>query len=358
MRVTGRLSMMWVVAGMAMLAAIAPAAAADPPQIGKPRPTPTIPGNVLPLPPATYDPALKIGGNDIKARKVETRLSVEVRVNDRGPYRFIVDSGADSSVIGAGLARQLELPLGTPITLHGMTASAVVDRVRVGALTVGTTTVHDLQLPALSENDLGGAGIIGLDALVEQRLLMDLDRRLIKVEDARIPVRSFPGEIVVTARRRRGQLIMTGVRADSQRLDAIIDTGSEVSIGNVALRDKLIRNKRARFETLDMIGVTGVSMKIELAIVGELEIGPILLREVPIAFVDAPPFKLFGLADQPALLLGTDLMEKFRRISLDFRARKVRFQLRRCSSEGIIISTNPDRMTRIQGLNGNQACLD
>jgi predicted aspartyl protease len=324
--------------------------------IGKPRPAPNRPSNMEPLPPAQHDSSLQIGGSDIKARKVESRLSVEVGVNGRGPYKFIVDSGADSSVVGLRLARELNLPLGTPATLHGMTSSALVDRVRVASLRVGTTTVSDLELPALSEADIGGEGIIGLDALVQQRLMMDFDRRLIKVEDARTPIKALPGEIVVVARRRRGQLILTAVRALNQRLDAIIDTGSEVTIGNMALRAKLIRKRNASFRTLEMTGVTGTTMKIELAIVGELEIGPILLRDVPIAFVDAPPFAVFGLAEQPALLLGTDLMEQFRRISLDFRARKVRFQLRRCTSEGITINTNPDRMARISGIRGKEAC--
>ncbi len=68
---------------------------------------------------------------------------------------------------------------------------------------------------------------------------------------------------------------------------------------------------------------------------------------MPIAFADVPPFKVFGLADEPALLLGTDLLETFRRISLDFRARKVRFQLRRCGTQGIVISTSPETFTRI-----------
>ncbi|URD59735.1 aspartyl protease family protein [Sphingomonas sp. KRR8] len=330
----------------------------EPPVISKPRPVPTVPGSVLPLPPAKYDPSLQVGGSDIKARKVDTRLGVDVRINDRGPYRFIVDSGADSSVIGVSLARQLELPLGTPATLHGMTGTTLVDRVKVASLTVGATTVHDLQLPALSEENVGSAGLIGLDALVEQRLMLDFEKRLIKVEDGRVPIKALPGEIVVVARRRRGQLIMTGVRAADQRLDAIIDTGSEVTIGNLALRDRLVRKKRATLRTIDMIGVTGTPIKIELAVISDLEVGPILLRDVPIAFVDAPPFALFGLAKQPAMLLGTDLMEQFRRVSLDFRARRVRFQLRRCVSEGITISTNPDRVTRIQGVGGNQACQD
>ena len=72
-----------------------------------------------------------------------------------------------------------------------------------------------------------------------------------------------------------------------------------------------------------------------------------ILRDVPMAFADVPPFKLFGLADQPALLLGTDILETFRRISLDFKARKVRFQLRQCKSQGVIISTDPDNFSRI-----------
>src|SRR6478609_10623896 len=110
------------------------AAQAEPPQIARPRPVPTVPSSMPPLPTAVYDPALQVGGSDIKARKVESRLSVDVKVNGRGPYRFIVDSGADTSVVGSGLARTLELPLGTPVTLHGMTASAVVDRVKVASV--------------------------------------------------------------------------------------------------------------------------------------------------------------------------------------------------------------------------------
>ena len=94
--------------------------------------------------------------------------------------------------------------------------------------------------------DVGGEGLIGIDALVHQRLMLDFEKRLIKVEDARIPVRSEPGEIVITARRKRGQLILTQVRAAGFALDAVIDTGSEVSIGNSALRRQLLGNRRGR----------------------------------------------------------------------------------------------------------------
>ena len=103
------------------------------------------------------------------------------------------------------------------------------------------STISNLELPALREQDLGGEGMIGIDALVEQRLMMDFEKRVIKAEDARQPAKLLDGEIVVTARRRRGQLILTQVKAAGLPIEAVIDTGSEISIGNLALRDKLIR---------------------------------------------------------------------------------------------------------------------
>jgi hypothetical protein len=292
----------------------------------------------------------------VKAREVDTRLSVDVDVNGRGPYHFLVDSGADTSAVGLRIASDLQLPLGTPAILNGTTGRNVVDRVRVAALTVGPTTIHNLEVPALREVDLGGDGLIGIDALVEQRLMMDFEKHIIKVEDARTPIEVLPGDIVITARRRRGQLILTHVRAGGVSLDAIIDTGSEVTIGNSALRDKLLRRGH-EFWMVPATGVTGETVNLEISRVGELELGPVTLNDVPIAFADVPPFKLFGLSDQPALLLGTDLLATFRRVSLDFLSRKVRFQLRRCVDEGVVISTAPVDMFSRVAANQAAACL-
>ena len=79
-----------------------------------------------PLPPAVIDDTLAIGGDDVDARKVETRLTVQVGVNGRGPYHFIVDSGADTSAVGIRIARQLQLPLG----IHG--AQHVLGHTEIG----------------------------------------------------------------------------------------------------------------------------------------------------------------------------------------------------------------------------------
>src|SRR5690348_17088116 len=316
-------------------------AAGQPPRISKPKPAPPgLPSTVTQPPPAYFDNRLAIGGDDVKAREVETRMSVEVRVNGSGPYRFLVDSGADTSAVGLRIARDLQLPLGSPAILNGMTERSLVDRVKVASLAFGPSTITDLEVPALKEQDLGGDGMIGIDALVRQRLMMDFEQHVVKVEDSRIKAPYIPGEIVITARRQHGQLILTEVRAVGLPLDAVVDTGSEVTIGNIALRNKLLgRNHKSTM--VPMLGVTGKVMQIEMAEIEELKLGPVVLHDVPIAFADVPPFKMFGLDKDPSLLLGTDILETFRRVSLDFRARKVRFQLRRCTPQTITLNTGP-----------------
>jgi hypothetical protein len=348
-----------LISGLALglgIAGAAALAATEPPKISKPRPAPPGPIQVQTLPPAQFDSQLAINGEDVKAREVDTRLSVAVLVNGRGPYRFIVDSGADSSAVGLRIANDLELPLGNPALLNGMTSRNIVDRVKIAQLTIGSSTISNLEIPALREADVGGDGLVGIDALAQQRLMMDFESRQVRIEDARIPMRGLPGEIVVVARRNRGQLILTAVTAGNLKLDAVVDTGSEVTIGNTALRDKLLR-RGTKFTMNTAIGVTGESVKLEMATIPVLRLGPVTLEDVPIAFADVPPFAVFGLANEPALLLGTDLLATFRRVSLDFKSRKIRFQLRHCGSEGVTISTSSDFWsTRISSTNGLDVC--
>jgi hypothetical protein len=298
---------------------------------------------------AQIDNTLAVGGEDIAARKVRSRMTVPVKVNGTGPYRFVVDSGADTSVVGLRIADALKLPPSGRVLLNGVTDSSYVDRVDVDEIALGPTSVSDLHLPVLRETDIGADGMIGLDALVEQRLVLDFEARTIAVDDGLRPLPRLRGdtEIVVTARLKKGQLILTEVKAGQTQLDAVIDTGSEITIGNSALRDKLARRYPSKVEKIEVTGVTGVVTNLELIRVPELRLGSVTLRNVPIAFADVTPFEVFGISHQPALLLGTDLMENFRKVSLDFRARKVRFQLRKCQPISVRISTMPGYATRL-----------
>ncbi|WP_294393294.1 aspartyl protease family protein [uncultured Sphingomonas sp.] len=279
---------------------------------------------------ATIDDTLEVTGEPVAAKQVETRMTVDVAVNGQGPFRFVVDSGADRTVIGMGLAQRLGLPAGEAVLVHSMGASRTVPTVRIDRLRIGANSMTGIVAPVLAEENIGAQGLIGIDALSGQRLTLDFEHKTITVQDTRVAERVSRGddEIVVTARRRKGQLILTQAKAGKVDLAAVIDSGAEITIGNAALRRQVVR-ARAAVSTIKLVSVTGEDVVADLVILPEVRIGGIVMRNLPVAFADVPPFRLFGLVSQPAVLLGTDVMQGFRRVSLDFRNRRVRFVLHR-----------------------------
>lgn len=287
---------------------------------------------ILPtIPPATIDNGLEISGDAVAAEQSRTRMFIPVEIDGKGPFRFLVDSGADRSVIGSDLAATLALPAGDIVKLQGMAGSARVGTVEIATLKLGQSTIPSIVAPALPERYLGAQGIVGIDALADQRLMLDFDRKTITVQDSRRPEMVGGGdEIVVTARRRNGQLILTAANVGGVPIYAVIDTGSEITMGNLALQARIFGTRRSPVpHPVILTSVTGQTLTANLATLSTIRIGGIDLANVRVAFADAPPFRLFGLEHQPAMLLGTDVLEAFRRVALDFKARRVRFTIRR-----------------------------
>ena len=256
-------------------------------------------------------------------------MFIEVKVNGVGPQRFLVDSGADRSVVSDSLAARLKLPAGEPVRVQSMAGAREVATVEVAALSIGKSDIGPITAPALSARHLGADGLIGIDALADQRLLLDFDKRTITVQDSRTPFLANGQEIIVTARRRKGQLIITQASVEGRNVSAVIDTGSEVTLGNRALRQRLFGARRpSKMIDIELVSVTGQVLTAEAIVLNNVKIGGLTLNNVVVAFADAPPFALFGLADQPAIFLGSDLLSSFRRVALDFGNRKVRFTMR------------------------------
>jgi predicted aspartyl protease len=312
------------------------------------QPVPPIPaeGSAPPLPVDAStlpgDPA----STAVKLREIDTRMTVPVLINGKGPFRFIVDSGATRTVISSRLADTLGLPSAGMVPLHSVGGESEVPAVRIDSLYVGALPAKAIVAPVLDEANLGGEGILGIDTLAHKKVVIDLVRHSMSVEPADKVARPIASnEIVVTARSRFGQLVLADADVAGQHVYAIVDTGSMVTIGNMVLHDKLVRRKRALPRPVTITDVTGRKIIASEAPISDLRLGTIHMSNVDIAFDDAHVFERFGLTRKPAMLLGMDMMQVFTRVSIDFARRKVRLmraEEKDKESDGIAIRFHPN----------------
>lgn len=254
------------------------------------------------------------------------RMTVPVTIGGRGPYHFVVDTGADRTVVSREVADRLGLPAGRPATMHSMSGVSEIGTVRLKDLAVAGRTSREVQAPALEQAYLGAEGLLGVDMLKGRRIVMDFRKRTIAVLAAAERERADPDTIVVTARSRYGQLILVDADVDGAPVTVIVDSGAQNTVGNAALRRLLgKRNRKLEFTATELIDVTGGRLPAEIASVGRVRLGGLTLANVTIAFAEAHPFARFGLTRRPAMLLGMNTLRSFRRVSVDFAERKVRF---------------------------------
>jgi predicted aspartyl protease len=158
-----------------------------------------------------------------------------------------------------------------------------------------------------------------------QRVLFDFTRNRLQIGRARDLGGNRGYEIVVTARRKSGQLIITEAEVDRVRVSVVIDTGAETSIGNRALQRALAR--RGAMTQVTLISVTGTEVVADYAPFDRLSIGRVSITNPAIAFADSPVFAALDLDRKPAMMLGMRELRLFKRVALDFASRRVMFDL-------------------------------
>jgi predicted aspartyl protease len=262
-------------------------------------------------------------------RDIYNRMTVTVGVTgssgQQQPFAFLVDTGAERTIVARSVASALGLTPNGRSVLLGTAGEREVDLVTVATLTLGQRNLYDLASPVLDAEAIGADGIIGLDGLQGQRILLDFDHNQLDLGAAAMKGGNNGYDIVVQARRKSGQLIMTDALVDGVRTALVIDTGSDVSIGNSALQRALSRNHPQR--SIELTAVTGQSTEAGLGLARHLVLGGMTLNNTVIAFTDAPPFARLGLDRRPAMLIGMAQLRLFHRVAIDFARRRVLFDL-------------------------------
>lgn len=254
------------------------------------------------------------------------RMTAPVQIADSGPFAFVVDTGANRSVIATELAAQLNLKLGPEVEINGAAGMRRTPSVEA-TLKLGERSVVKAAFAVLPRADIGGLGMLGLDTVEHQMVTLDFKGRTLRVEP---PGRLWrnPSDIDLKATRRDGQLTLVDADLAGIRITAFLDSGAQNTIGNMALRDlALTRRATIPWAGTVIISATGQTIDAEIADLPNVRLGGLRLPNWPVAFADLHTFKLWGLTKHPAILVGVDILSRFETVCLDFARDEVRFRL-------------------------------
>ena len=260
------------------------------------------------------------------------RMAVEVMVGGEGPFSFLVDTGAERTVIARELAARLGLVEGAKLRLATIGGSATVPSFRIAALQMSDLHLAAVDAPAFHGRHIGAAGLIGVDMLEERRVLIDFREERMQILETRRRAPSLIRDddaIVVSARNSAGRLILSDARLHGKRIDVIVDTGAQTSVGNMALQ-RLVAARRANrlpFSATELTAVTGEDVPALRTAIKRIVINGLDINDLPISFADSRAFQALGLHERPALLLGMDSLSLFDRVEIDFPNKRVVFDL-------------------------------
>ena len=270
------------------------------------------------------------------------RMTVPVRLSGTGPYRFLIDTGANRTAISTELASRMNYAQRQAASLHSIAGESRITTALVPSLQLTRKEVRNIHAPLLNGVYMGADGILGTDSLRSQRVLFDFVANTLSIVPSAVPdFRAEPGTIVVQGTRRNGRLVVTDAIANGNKVIVVIDTGSQVTIGNEALRRVLMRDRMLSVpEPVVIELVTGEKVTGDYTFVRELQIGGVGLKNLAVVFVDAHTFKQLKLDKKPALLLGMNAMRAFKKVSIDFASRKLRVVIPEHSALDMRLASN------------------
>jgi hypothetical protein len=265
------------------------------------------------------------------------RVMTHVKVNGKGPFRFVIDTGASRSTLAPHLARALNLKasVGRNVMLNGVTGAAEVPTVAVDSIEIGALRFEKQDLPVIFTSIMGNAdGILGVAGFQDQRIDVDFKKDRVSVLESN---GKRPHYSMVTARATRNAngLMIVDVRVGRRiRAKAVIDTGAERTLGNLALQNLMNKNRRKKREVVAAVvhGATPDIADGDVQDIKEATIGDMTLSNLEVIFADFHVFKLWGLDQEPAMLIGMDMLGVLERLVIDYRRNEVSMYGERAAS--------------------------
>jgi len=259
------------------------------------------------------------------------RIWAPVEINGKGPFRLVLDTGASHSAVTAKVAEALGLALDYRgnITLRGATGTVKVPAIPVESLEVGELLMQPKHLPIVPDALGGAEGVLGTDGLGDKRITIEFRRDRITIMRSRNE-KAPPGFLTVPVKFMRGRLLVVDAWLGGVHTKAIIDTGGQATLGNLALRDALARRRSQSQSVPDE--VTGTTLDVQIGdriSTPAVVLGDIVVRNPAMTFADFAIFGYWKMTDEPAMLIGMDVLGLIETLIIDYRRKELQVRLRR-----------------------------
>ena len=264
------------------------------------------------------------------------RIMIPVMVNGRGPFQFVLDTGANTTVLGPQLAEALGLKVDRDqlVTMNGVTGSSPVPTAQVQHVEAGAIRLENRRLAVAQASLIGTDGVLGVDGLEDKLVLADFAHDRIEVLDARRH-RSAPGLRRIQARTRFGRLLVIDAWIGRTKVKAVIDTGGQRTLGNSALYAKLgLHPNATEHQAAQVVGATDMWQFGETHVVPRITLTYNLdITDLAVVFGDFYIFKLWDLEGTPALAIGMDMIGTLDVFGVDYLRSEIQLKAGRDWSE-------------------------
>jgi predicted aspartyl protease len=260
----------------------------------------------------------------------EKHLTVTVRIDGNGPYRFVVDTGADRTVLATDIAAELGLLFRENVMLEGAVRAVKAQAVTIRELSFGLVRYQSLVVPTLPRSTLGADGYLGLDTLDGHRVTFDFKNHTLQVGAPHSRLSALlvrDNEARIRTVGSSGHLRALNCLVDGVRAAAFIDSGADLSAGNRALFDALASRSPAYGDLgrISLVDVTGGETSGSVTLVKKIQIMKLELTDCPLVIADFKVFDMWGLTQRPALLFGMNFLRRFSKVSIDYGLKELRF---------------------------------
>jgi predicted aspartyl protease len=258
------------------------------------------------------------------------RIWAPVLINGMGPYRLVLDTGASRSAISSKVAAELGLPIkADSVRLQGVTGSTIASTVDVETLEFGELLVANTRMPVLADAFGGAEGVLGGEGLEDKRIVIEFRNDRITIKRSRRAL-APAGFSVVPFEYHPQRGMRVSVMVGNVKAVAMVDTGAQRTIGNLALHQALAR-RAGKSDAFD-VEVIGVTEDVQMAApvrVPRFVAGDMVVRNAEIIFSDVYIFDHWQVRDEPALLIGMDLLGLLDTLIIDYRRSELQLKTRR-----------------------------